>query len=119
MLQSGKLRHRVAIQKPVESQDSVTGEITTTWRDVYSEVPCSIEPLSVKDFLQSANVQSEVTVRVQFRYLSNLNKKMRLLGLNGVHKDKVFNPAGFLADTVSGQEYITAPCSEGVNEGNQ
>src|SRR5690606_26048131 len=29
-----RLRHRVAIQEPQQVQDTVTGEITTTWVDV-------------------------------------------------------------------------------------
>jgi hypothetical protein len=37
---------------------------------------------------------------------------MRLL-----HGSRIYNPQGWLADPVSGIEYLTAPCSEGVNDG--
>ena len=81
-------------------------------------VPCAIEPMSVKDFMQSAAMQSEVSLRITFRHLTGLSKNMRLVGECGCHLGKVYNPAGFLADKDSGVEYITAPCSEGVNEGD-
>ena len=34
-----------------------------------------------------------------------------------VHKTKIYNPAGFLADPDSGLEYVTVPVTQGVNEG--
>lgn len=111
-------RHRVDIQKPVTTQDSETGEITVTWITVYPDVPCSINPLSVRDFLQAQSMQSEVTVRISFRWLDGLTSDMRLVGKSGSHRNKVFNPAGFLEDPDSAQLYVTAPCSEGINTGD-
>ena len=34
-----------------------------------------------------------------------------------LHKDKIYNPAGWLPDQDSGLEYLTAPVSQGLNEG--
>jgi hypothetical protein len=34
-----------------------------------------------------------------------------------LHNGKIYNPAGFLQDMVSGLSYLTIPCSEGVNAG--
>lgn len=34
-----------------------------------------------------------------------------------VHRDRVYNITGVLADRDSGLEYLTLPCSEGANAG--
>ena len=109
---AGKLRHRVNIQSPSQSQDDVTGETTTTWTTIHADVPCAIEPLSVRDFLQSSADQSEVSVRITIRYRAELRPTMRIVGLSGVYKDRVFTPKGWFEDKDSGREYLTAPCTE-------
>lgn len=118
-LSAGRLRHRVHIQEATNEQDPEAGELIPTWSTVYSNVYCAIEPLSVKDFIQSRAVQSEVTARVIVRKSSNqtLTDSMRLLGACGCHAGKIYNPAGWFEDMESGSEYLTAPCSQGVNEG--
>jgi len=117
-LSAGKLRHRVDIQVYSENQDPVTGAVQPVWTDIHYDVPCSIEPLSVKDMMQSQALQSDVSVRVSFRYLNNLTDSMRLVGRCGCHHGQVFNPAGYFEDITSGRSYITAPCSRGVNDGD-
>lgn len=111
-MEAGKLRHRVTIQKPTITQDTATGAVTQAWADLYANVPASVEPLSVKEYLQSRSDQSETSIRVVIRYRGGLTPDMRIL-----HRGKIYNPQGFLADKVSGLEYLTIPCSEGVNEG--
>ena len=111
-MEAGKLRHRVTIQQPTLTQDTTTGAATITWTDLHANVPASVEPLSVKEYLQSRTEQSETSVRVVIRYRDGLTPDMRIL-----HRGKIYNPQGFLADKVSGLEYLTIPCSEGVNEG--
>ena len=109
---SGGLRHRVDIQQRTETQDTTTGESVTTWTTLWPKVPAKIEPLSVKEFLQSKTDQASVSARVTIRYRSGMDASMRI-----VHNSKIYNPAGFLADRKSGLEYLTMACSEGVNEG--
>lgn len=109
---SGALRHRVDIQSPVHTQNTTTGEIVTTWTTTHSSVPAKIEPLSAREFMQSKADQSEISARITIRYRAGLTADMRIL-----HGSVVYNPAGFLGDKKSGTEYLTIPCSEGVNEG--
>lgn len=109
--------HLVDIEERTQTQDSVTGEITETWSALYEDIFCDIAPLSVKDFIQSRAHQSEVTVRIKLPYLTGLDAAMRIVGKCGCHLNKVYNPEGFLEDPVTGQEYITVPCSQGVNSG--
>lgn len=113
-MQAGRLRHRIAIQQKVQAQNPVTGAITHTWQTVagMESVPASIEPLSVRELLAAQAVQSEMIARITIRYRPGLDATMRIL-----HKGKIYNPAGWLPDKDSGLEYLTAPVSQGVNEG--
>lgn len=118
-LEAGKLRHRVRIESydylrdgsGEVIQDPVTGETSQSWQEV-ATVWAAIEPLSAREFIAASATQSAITARIVIRYRDGLNASMRL-----IHKDKIYNPAGFLADKVSGLEYITIPVTEGVSEG--
>ena len=111
-MESGKLRHRVDFQRRVDSQDPNTGEIVPVWQTLYANVPAAIEPLSAREYLAGKALQSEVTARIVVRYRAGLSAAMRIK-----HGSRIYNPEGFLADKESGRDYLTIPCSEGVNEG--
>ena len=126
MIDSGRLRHRVRIEEftlDVDTdgdviQDPNTGATSGEWTEV-ATVWAAIEPLSVKEFIQSQATQAQLTARIVFRHRSGLDPAMRLVHLvNGV-PTKIYNPHGFLADKDSGLEYVTAPCSEGVSDSGQ
>lgn len=112
MLSAGRLRHRVDIQESTPQQDPVTGEVTEQWTTVHANVPAAIEPMSVREFLAARQMQGEVSVLIVMRFIPGLHEKMRIM-----HGDTVYNPTGFLPDKKSNIEYVTAPCSTGVNEG--
>jgi SPP1 family predicted phage head-tail adaptor len=111
-LDPGKLRHRITIQKPVTQQNPETGQSTTNWVNVVQDIAAAIEPLSVREFVAAQAMQSQVTARIVIRYRPGLTAQMRIL-----HGSRIYNPAGWLADPDSGLEYLTAPCSEGTNQG--
>ena len=79
-MRAGKLRHRVAIQEPVENKD-VHGGITRTWRTV-DTVWASVEPLSGRELFEAQQINKRVTVRVGMRPYSGLTTKQRLLWTN-------------------------------------
>lgn len=112
MFNARKLRHRVNIERKLESRDAGTGEVRESWTPFLTAVPAQIEPLSVREFIASQAMQSQVTARITVRYHAGLTANMRI-----VHNGKIYNPQGWLADTNSGLKYLTAPCSEGVNLG--
>lgn len=112
MINSGKLRHRVTIQKPVRTQNSQSGAYLTTWQDVQT-VWCSIDPISAREFISSQVEDSKVTTRVTIRYNKNINHSCRLYH---AAKDVYYNIHGILSDQNSGLEYITIPCSEGIRD---
>lgn len=106
------LRHRIDIDELVEGRDVTTGALKETWQPFLEKVPARIEPLSVREFITSQSMQSQVTARITVRYHAGLTARMRIR-----HNGKVYNPQGWLPDPDSNLKYLTAPCSEGVNEG--
>ena len=109
-LDAGKLRHKVEIQEFIEVINSF-GEREKYWAHV-ADVWAAIEPLSAKEFVAAQQMQSSVTARITIRYRPGIKPEMRIL-----HRGKVYNIAGILADKVSGLEYLTLPVSHGVNDG--
>lgn len=120
LLSAGKLRHRVRVEDRVETQDSDTGDITFVWQvvnlgeaDEWSNLPAAIEPVSAREFIAAASTQAGVTAKITIRYLAGLTAKHRAVDQFG----RVWNIRGVLADPVSGLEWQTLPCEEGVNNG--
>jgi len=112
MISSRELRHRVHIERPVNTMDATTGVMRSSWTRVWSDVPAKISPLSVREFIASQAMQSGITTRITIRYRDGLTASMRIL-----HGSRVYNPQGWLSDPDSGVEYVTAACTEGVNRG--
>lgn len=123
-LEAGRLRHRVRIERfdylrdsnGDVVQDPQTGETSRAWIEV-DTVWAAIEPLSAREFIQSQAVQSQVTARVVIRQRDDVDAACRLVHVRRGKPDVIYNPAAFLEDPESGKEYMTAPCSRGVNEG--
>ena len=110
-MEAGKLRHRVKFQEFALTQNPNTGAVSQTWSDVVT-LWASVEPLSVREFIQSASTQNQITARITTRYHPSLSSGMRAL-----HRGKIYNIQGVLTDKETGLEYLTMPCSEGVNDG--
>ena len=88
-MQSGPLRHRVTIQRRVESQGA-TGEVTWTWAD-HATVWAAIEPLMGREYFAAAQVQQENNVRIRMRYREDLHQTMRIR-----HGDDSGSPTRFV-----------------------
>lgn len=120
---AGRLRHRVRIDELSDVLDSNgeparddQGATIRDWQAV-ATVWAAIEPASAREFIQSAAMQSQITVKIIIRHRTGLDAAMRLVHVvNGVDSN-IYNPQGFLADKQSGLEYLTIPCSEGVSDG--
>jgi SPP1 family predicted phage head-tail adaptor len=112
-LSAGRLRHRITIEKQVAGQqDPVTGYSKTKWVVFAEDIAAEVAAVSVREFVASQVMQSQVIARITVRYREGLDATMRIL-----HRGKIYNPQGWLPDPDSGLEYLTAPCSEGVNSG--
>lgn len=110
MIRAGKLRHRIVIQEPVETQDQTNGAVNVLWQDL-ATVWAEIAPLSARDLIAAQAEASKVTTRITIRYNNYINSKMRIYHAS---KDKYYNIEGVLSDADSGLEYLTIPCSEGL-----
>lgn len=110
-MQAGKLRHRVSLQVPVKTQSPLTGATVTSWQEV-QELWADVVALSAREFIASQATQAEVTTRITIRFRSDITSKHRI-----VYGSKIFNIEGILPDPTSGRDYLTLPCSEGVNDG--
>ena len=110
-MQAGKLRHRINLQKKVTGRNPETGGISEEWQSV-TTVWASIEPLSAREFIAAGATQASITPRITIRYRDGVTAQMR-----AVSRGKIYNIEGVLPDAKSGREYLTLPCSEGVNDG--
>lgn len=52
-MQAGKLRHRVTIQVATMTQDAFGGMVPG-WATFLASVPCSIEPLTGREYLSAS-----------------------------------------------------------------
>lgn len=112
MIAAGRLRHRVQLQRQVYAQSPATGAETVSWELLADRVRAEVAPLSARELVAAKAVDGEVTLRVTIRYRDDVTDKCRVL-----FRGKILNIHGVLPDPVSGLEYLTLPCSEGVNDG--
>lgn len=103
---AGKLNHRVAFFSRQSEQDSA-GDLVETFhhvRDAWAEVV----PVSAREFIASASVQSKVVARIVVRHQAlHPDWLIRFRG-------RYYNIEGILSDPVSGLEYLTLPVSFNV-----
>ncbi|NIG13016.1 phage head closure protein [Pantoea sp. Al-1710] len=105
------LKHRLELQQPQEVQDPVTGDITLAWTTI-AYVWGEVAPLSGREFIAAQAVQTEISVRITIRYRSDITNDWRIL-----FRNQIYNIAAVLPDLLSGLDYITLPCTEGLNDG--
>jgi SPP1 family predicted phage head-tail adaptor len=108
----GRLRHRVELQAPVETQSS-SGSVSTAWV-TQATVWAAIEPLSAREFIAAQSTQSQVNARIVIRRRSDITAKWRVLH---TVRGTIYNIHGVLSDPDSGLEYQTLPVSTGVDSG--
>jgi len=110
-MQAGKLNKRITLQRPVKTQSPVTGAVVNGWAD-QAELWATVTDLSARDFVAAQAGQSEVTTRITIRWREDVTDKHRIL-----YRGRVYDIQGVLEDDKSGREYLTLPCSRGVNDG--
>lgn len=107
---AGRLRHRIRIDAQVVHVNS-SGEQETAWEEV-ATVWAAVEPLSARESMIAEQTQSKVNARIVIRARDDIRASMR-----AVHGITVYNIEGVIRDPDSGLEWITLPCSTGVNDG--
>lgn len=111
-LPAGRLRHRVRIEQIMVTLDS-DGERSEAWGDVFGRLlPAEILPVSGREFVAAAAVQSKVTTRIRIRRRTGVVPSMRAL-----HRGVAYGIEAVLPDAESGREYLTLLCSDGAHQG--
>jgi SPP1 family predicted phage head-tail adaptor len=75
-MRAGPLRHVLAIQESVETQDDLGG-VVQTWQTVLRPW-ASLEAVSDREFFASGQVQADVDHRARLRYHDGITPKMRV-----------------------------------------
>lgn len=117
-MKAGRLRHRLRVeQRTFGAQDPETGDVAKSWTTLYADVPAEVSPLSAREFLSAQALQSQVSARITLRPLPGIDAACRFVGLSAPYEGRIFNIAGVLEDRRTGEQFVTYPVSEGVNEG--
>lgn len=76
-MRAGRLRHRLNLQVSVDTKDA-GGGLIETWAAL-STVWGAIITLSGRELVDAQKINSEITHRIEIRYLSTVNAKGRAL----------------------------------------
>jgi head-tail adaptor len=110
---TGRLRHRVTIQQPIQTQNPVTGEILNSWSTVagMASVPAEVLTGPGREFRQSAATQAETSARINLRWFPGLLPTWRILW-----DGRTYNIHSIETD-VTGRREWRLRCTDGVNDG--
>lgn len=125
-MQAGRLRRRVLIEQPVDTQDSF-GEPITDWQDFAVSVPAAIEPLSGREFYAAQQEQSEVTTRIRIRWRKGVTELMRVSHTSIVDPDAsppetvtdIYDIEAVIPDQKTGRRELHLLCKKRGSEGFQ
>lgn len=87
-MQAGRLRQRVTLRTFTESQDGF-GELIKTWADL-ATVWAAVLPLRGREYMDSRELQVELSVRILIRYRADVTSLMRVV--HGVHTYEIVSP---------------------------
>lgn len=112
---AGRLRHRVDLERLVSEQDS-NGDITETFVLMATNVAAEIAPLSAREALIAKQVESKMSAKITIRDRPGIDHTWRVVHtVRGVVT--YYNVEGVIKDPDTGIEWLTLPCSQGVNRG--
>ncbi|GAA0763858.1 phage head closure protein [Clostridium sartagoforme] len=75
-INSGEFKHHIIIQQ-LDKVRNEYGELIDTWVD-FLGIRAAIYPLSGKDFFAAETVNSEVTHKINIRYIEGITSAMRI-----------------------------------------
>ena len=76
-----KLKHRITIQKPIQTQDQNTGKLITSWSN-FATIWAEVTDLSTRDVIAAKAANSSIQARAKVRYSSTtkqVDSTMRVL----------------------------------------
>ena len=107
-MQAGRLRHLVAIERPVSTRDDFGGVIES-WQTV-ATVWAEIHPLSGREFIAAQSTQAGVTTRITIRHLPGVTAAMRVN-----HDGTLYNIRAVLPDPTL-VRHIALMCETGITK---
>lgn len=78
---ASNLRHRITIQKPIQTQDQNTGKLITSWSN-FATIWAEVTDLSTRDVIAAKAANSSIQARAKVRYSSTtkqVDSTMRVL----------------------------------------
>ena len=73
---AGSYRHPITFQKQAETENDY-GEKVPTWDD-FITVKAGIYPVSGKDYISAVEINSEITHKINLRYVPGISADMRV-----------------------------------------
>lgn len=115
-MSASKYRQRIRLQLKGEGTTGPLGTIPGSWADWEPspgvvDIPAQVVPLSGRDFIAAGEKQSEVTARIEIRWLPGVLDTMRVL-----FDDEVYAIAAVLPDPTA-RRHLTLMVSKGVTNG--
>jgi SPP1 family predicted phage head-tail adaptor len=83
-MQAGRLRYRLRFEKPVRISDESGEVIVDQWVEAFT-VWGSVEPLTGREYLASAEFRPGVTTRIRVRWRDDLDTSLRVLHAGTVY----------------------------------
>ena len=115
-MSASKYRQRIRLQVKGDSTIGPIGPIPGVWADWEPspgvvDIPAEVVPLSGRDFIAAGEKQSEVTARIEVRWLPGVKDTMRVL-----FDGEVYAIAAVLPDPTA-RRHLTLMVSKGVTDG--
>lgn len=113
-----RLRHRITFQKPVYTQDPLTGEMTLTWVTVEfggrSEMPAEVLTGPGREIVVDSAKQAETTARINCRWFPV--DRVELYQWRILWDGRIFNIISAETDLTARREWRLR-CKDGVSDG--
>jgi SPP1 family predicted phage head-tail adaptor len=114
-VQAGRLRRWMTFEVLVVDVDS-EGATVEAWLPAFAVnhiMPCELTPISGKELIAAAALQSVVTHRIKTRYREGFAARMR-----ATERGVAYNIEAVIEDPDSGIRFITLLASAGASQGN-
>jgi len=111
-MEAGRLRHRVTIQRRLESRDTYGGR-QETWSDV-AEVWAEVAPLVGREYMEGRQEGAEITTKIRIRYRREIGPEMRVMWDDPQAHDKRYYDIESVQHVETKQREIVLMCRERV-----
>lgn len=116
-MKTGLRRHRVLLQRAVETQDGATGEMLRSWADV-GYWHCEIAPLSARETVFDGGIRDDMDSRLRGQYSRHViamkSRDRAVADIDGLQT--VYNFVG-IARIASDKSFVEFRAKSGMNDG--